>query len=47
MKKPKNIPYRLNEQEHRELKMFCALHGFSMQDFVFRAVEEFKKKWGA
>ena len=45
MKKPKNIPYRMDVEEHRDLKIFCASHGIPMQEFITRAVEEYKKKW--
>lgn len=45
MSKPKNIPYRLDEGKHKQLKMFCVEHGISMQQFLERAMEEHMKKW--
>ncbi|WP_236342430.1 hypothetical protein [Paenibacillus plantiphilus] len=45
MKKQKNIPYRLDEQNHKKLKLFCVEHGIPMQQFLERAVEEYMKKW--
>lgn len=45
MDKHKNVPIRFDESDHRKLKAFCAAHGFSMQEFVTRAIEEYKKKW--
>lgn len=45
MSKPKNIPYRLDEQEHKKLKLFCVEHGIPMQELVDRAVQEYLKKW--
>lgn len=45
MKKPKNIPYRLEENDHKSLKIFCVEHGISMQEFMDRAVQEYRKKW--
>ncbi|CAM4099882.1 hypothetical protein L1N85_10820 [Paenibacillus alkaliterrae] len=43
--KPKALPVRFDENEHKRLKVFCAEHGISMQEFIMRAVEEYKKKW--
>ena len=43
--KRKSFQYRLEEVEHRELKIFCAQHGFTMQDFVDKAIAEYMKKW--
>lgn len=45
MKKPKNIPYRLDESEHKKLKLFCVEHGIPMQQFLEKAVQEYMKKW--
>lgn len=45
MSKPKNIPYRMDEQEHKRLKLFCVEKGISMQEFMDRAVREYKQKW--
>lgn len=44
-KKMKNVPYRLEEHDHRKLKVFCAQHGIPMQRLLDRAVEEYLKKW--
>lgn len=43
--KTKNFPLRLDEQEHKDLKMFCVEHGISMQEFVVNAIREKKQKW--
>lgn len=43
--KAKNFPLRLDEQEHKELKLFCVQHGVSMQEFVINAIREKKQKW--
>ncbi len=45
MNKPKNIPYRLDEKEHKDLKLFCVQHGIPMQKFLEKAVQEYMKKW--
>lgn len=45
MEKPKNVPYRMTVEEHTELKLFCVKHGYSLQEFVTKAVEEYRKKW--
>ena len=45
MKKVKSLPVRLDESEHLELKLFCVKHGISMQEFIIKAVHEYKKKW--
>lgn len=45
MSKPKNIPYRMDEQEHKRLKLFCVEHGIPMQQFLDKAVQEYMKKW--
>jgi predicted HicB family RNase H-like nuclease len=43
--KTKNFPLRLDELEHKELKLFCVEHGISMQDFVIKAIrKELEKK---
>lgn len=41
----KQLLFRLTEQERNELKAFCALHGITLQEFVTKAVEEYRKKW--
>lgn len=43
--KTKNFPLRLDEPEHKELKLFCVQHGISMQEFVMNAIREKKQKW--
>jgi predicted HicB family RNase H-like nuclease len=43
--KVKNLPLRLDEIEHKELKLFCVQHGISMQEFIMNAIRETKKKW--
>lgn len=43
--KVKTIPYRLDKQEHTNLKMFCVQKGISMQEFMDKAIQEYKKKW--
>lgn len=43
--KTKSLPLRFDENEHKKLKMFCVEHGISMQEFITKAVEEYKKKW--
>ncbi|NEU27048.1 hypothetical protein G3M74_13175 [Paenibacillus polymyxa] len=43
--KTKNIPYRLDPQEHKKLKLFCVEHGIPMQQFLDKAVNEYMKKW--
>jgi predicted HicB family RNase H-like nuclease len=43
--KAKNLPLRLDETEHKELKMFCVEKGISMQEFIVQAIREKKKKW--
>lgn len=45
MIKYKNLPYRMDENDHRNLKVLCAEKGITMQQFIDRAVNEFKKKW--
>lgn len=45
MIKHKNIPYRMDENDHKSLKMFCVEKGISMQEFMDRAVREYKQKW--
>lgn len=45
MSKTKNIPYRLEQNEHKQLKLLCVQHGLSMQEFIDKAVQEYKKKW--
>ncbi len=43
--KTKNFPLRLDEIEHKVLKMFCVQHGISMQEFVMKAIrKELNKK---
>lgn len=41
----KSFQLRMDDAERRELKAFCAQHGVSMQEFVAKAVEEYRKKW--
>lgn len=43
--KTKQVLHRVSESEHRELKAFCAVHGVTLQDFITKAIEEYKKKW--
>lgn len=38
--KTKNFPLRLDEVEHKELKLFCVEHGISMQEFVMKAIRK-------
>lgn len=45
MEKTKMVPYRLEERTHKELKLFCVDKGVSMQEFIDRAVQEYRKKW--
>lgn len=47
MSKLKNIPYRLDPVDHKNLKVFCAQHGISMQKLLENAVKEYLKKWAA
>jgi predicted HicB family RNase H-like nuclease len=43
--KTKNFPLRLDEYEHKQLKLFCVQHGVSMQEFVIKAIrKELEKK---
>lgn len=44
-KKLKNVPYRLDEHEHKKLKLFCVEKGIPMQQFLDKAVQEYMKKW--
>ncbi|MFF3923116.1 hypothetical protein [Paenibacillus lactis] len=44
-KKMKNVPYRMQETDHRNLKVFCAQHGIAMQQLLDKAVQEYLKKW--
>lgn len=44
-KKLKNVPYRLDPEEHLKLKLFCVQHGIPMQQFLDKAVQEYLKKW--
>lgn len=39
------IPYRLEPNEHKDLKLFCVGKGIPMQQFIQKAVEEYRKKW--
>jgi len=43
--KIKNLPYRMDPENHRRLKVFCAQHGISMQSLMDKAVEEYLRKW--
>lgn len=43
--KPKSFQLRFDEAEHKRLKVFCAEHGMSMQEFITKAVDEYRKKW--
>lgn len=43
--KTKNFPLRLDEQEHKDLKLFCVQQGISMQEFCLNAVRKEKQKW--
>jgi hypothetical protein len=45
MEKEKGINYRMNAADHKELKMICVQKGVSMQEFIDRAVQEYRKKW--
>ena len=38
--KTKNFPLRLDESEHKELKLFCVEHGISMQEFIIKAMRK-------
>lgn len=38
--KLKNFPLRLDENFHRQIKVYCAQQGVSMQEFVQRVVEK-------
>lgn len=44
--KLKNFPVRMDEDEHKDLKIFCVAHGISMQEFVTEAIREKRKKVG-
>lgn len=41
----KQLLFRMSESERNELKAFCASKGVSLQDFVTKAIEEYRKKW--
>lgn len=41
----KKFLLRLDESEHKELKVFCVEKGVSMQDFMLQAIREKKQKW--
>jgi predicted HicB family RNase H-like nuclease len=43
--KIKTVPLRLDELEHKELKIMCIEKGLSMQEFMVQAIREKKKKW--
>jgi predicted HicB family RNase H-like nuclease len=43
--KIKAIPYRLDKQDHTNLKLFCVAKGISMQEFMDKAIQEYMKKW--
>lgn len=43
--KTKGLLVRLDDQEHKQLKIFCVEHGVSMQDFITKAVREYQQKW--
>lgn len=43
--KAKQLMHRVSENEHRELKAFCAAHGITIQEFMTKAVDEYRKKW--
>lgn len=43
--KTKGFQLRLDEDEHKKMKVFCAEHGMSMQEFVSKAIHEYKQKW--
>lgn len=47
MEKNKSIPYRLDEINHKTLKLFCVEKGFSMQELMDKAVQAYLKKWEA
>lgn len=36
---------RMDEGRHKDLKVFCVSHGVSMQEFIQKAVDEYRKKW--
>lgn len=44
-KKTVMVPYRLDPADHKELKLFCVEKGIPMQQFIQKAVEEYRKKW--
>lgn len=44
-KKLKNIPYRLDPNEHKRLKLFCVERGIPMQQLLDKAVQEYLEKW--
>lgn len=43
--KIKSLPVRFDENDHKRLKVFCAEHGMTMQEFISKAIEEYRKKW--
>jgi len=43
--KTKSFQIRLDPNDHRELKTFCASKGISMQEFFTKAAREYKDKW--
>jgi len=45
MDKEKGINYRMSAADHKELKMICVDKGVSMQEFIDRVVQEYRKKW--
>jgi predicted HicB family RNase H-like nuclease len=40
----KNVPFRLDELEHRKLKVYCAEKGIAMQQLMEQALDEYMKK---
>lgn len=47
MEKAKLVLFRMDHDEHKDLKVFCAVHGYTMQDFINESIRLHKKKWKA
>jgi len=41
-----NINIELPEELHKQLKIFCAMHGISIKDFLIQSLEEEAKESG-
>ncbi|MBW3023063.1 type II toxin-antitoxin system HicB family antitoxin [Candidatus Woesearchaeota archaeon] len=39
-----NINIELPEELHKEIKIFCAIHGISIKDFLIKSLEEDAEK---